>query len=242
MMKSKALVLILILSTMAALVAPASSVSAQNATSSGYIDTIETWSGTHTVDGDIIISPGAKLIIEPSTQITFSNGTSLEARGNLCIGTASCGASQDATATSRITMTWLEPSNASAKGDCNGMTFGTSTLGIDDPSCGEGIIIRSTIDLSETALRQLDIDSAWGVPFPVPTVNQFRYGALVLQGASPELVELEFTDTNTSSVLATELAQPRFVGGLYTPLEMMNRVASQETPCRYMEEAQEAFL
>ena len=32
----------------------------------------------------------------------------------------------------------------------------------------------------------------------------------------PELVELEFTDTNTSSVLATELAQPRFVGGLYT--------------------------
>ena len=47
-------------------------------------------------------------------------------------------------------------------------------------------------------------------------MNQFRYGALVLQGASPELVELEFTDTNTSSVLATELAQPRFVGGLYT--------------------------
>ena len=90
MMKSKALVLILILSTMAALVAPASSVSAQNATSSGYIDTIETWSGAHTVDGDIIISPGAKLIIEPSTQITFSNGTSLEARGNLCIGAASC--------------------------------------------------------------------------------------------------------------------------------------------------------
>ena len=37
MMKSKALVLILILSTMAALVAPASSVSAQNATSSGYM-------------------------------------------------------------------------------------------------------------------------------------------------------------------------------------------------------------
>ncbi|MEC9137535.1 MAG: right-handed parallel beta-helix repeat-containing protein [Candidatus Thermoplasmatota archaeon] len=215
-MKSKALVLILILSTMAALVAPASTVSAQNTTSSGYIDSIETWSGTHTVSGDIIISPGAKLIIEPSTQITFSNGTSLEARGNLCVGAASCGASQDATSSSRITMTWLEPSNASAKGDCRGMTFGTSTLSIDDPSCGEGIIIRSTIDLSETALRQLDIDSAWGVPFPVPTVNQFRYGALVLQGASPELVELEFTDTNTSSVLATELAQPRFVGGLYT--------------------------
>ena len=146
-MKSKALVLILILSTMAALVAPASTVSAQNTTSSGYIDSIETWSGTHTVSGDIIISPGAKLIIEPSTQITFSNGTSLEARGNLCVGAASCGASQDATSSSRITMTWLEPSNASAKGDCRGMTFGTSTLSIDDPSCGEGIIIRSTIDL-----------------------------------------------------------------------------------------------
>ena len=75
MMKSKALVLILILSTMAALVAPASSVSAQNATSSGYIDTIETWSGAHTVDGDIIISPGAKLIIEPSTPVSYTHLT-----------------------------------------------------------------------------------------------------------------------------------------------------------------------
>ena len=55
-----------------------------------------------------------------------------------------------------------------------------------------------------------------GRPISSSTVNQFRYGALVLQGASPELVELQFTDTNTSSVLATELAQPRFVGGTYT--------------------------
>ena len=215
-LKSRALVTILLLSTMAALVGPASSVSAQNTTSSGYINSIETWSGSHTVSGDIIISPGAKLIIEPSTEVIFSNGTSLEARGNLCVGAASCGASQDASASSRISMTWLDPSNASAKGDCDGMSYGTSTLGIEDPSCGEGIIIRSTIDLSETVLQFLDIESAWGVPFPVPTVNQFRYGALVLQGASPELVELQFTDTNTSSVLATELAQPRFVGGTYT--------------------------
>ena len=214
-LQSRALVMILLLSTLAALVGPASTVSAQNDTSSGYIDTIEVWSGSHTVTGDIIISPGAKLIIEPSTEITLFNGTSIEARGNLCIGATSCGASQDATSNSRISMTWQDPTNASAKGDCEGMSFGTSTLGIEDPSCGEGIIIRSTIDLAQTALQYLDINSAWGVPFPVPIVNQFRYGALVLQGASPELVSLVFTDTNTSSVLATELAQPRFTGGTY---------------------------
>ena len=214
--RSRAIVLILLISSLSALIGPAAPVAADNETSAGYINAVEVWSGTHNVAGDIIISPGAKLIIEPSTEVIFSNGTSLEARGNLCIGAASCGASQDATSATRISMTWTDPENASASGDCDGMTFGTSTLGIEDPSCGEGIIIRSTIDLAQTALRHLDINSAWGVPFPVPIVNQFRYGALVLQGASPELIELQFTDTNTSSVLATELAQPRFIGGSYT--------------------------
>ena len=88
-LQSRALVMILLLSTLTALVGPASTVSAQNDTSSGYIDTIEVWSGSHTVTGDIIISPGAKLIIEPSTEITLFNGTSIEARGNLCIGATS---------------------------------------------------------------------------------------------------------------------------------------------------------
>ena len=59
---------------------------------------------------------------------------------------------QDAASSTRISMTWSDPENASASGDCDGMTFRTSTLGIEDPSCGEGIIIRSTIDLAQTAL------------------------------------------------------------------------------------------
>ena len=140
--RSRAIVIILLISSLSALIGPAAPVAADNETSAGYINSVEVWSGTHNVAGDIIISPGAKLIIEPSTDVIFANGTSLEARGNLCIGAASCGASQDATPATRISMTWSDPENASASGDCDGMSFGTSTLGIEDPSCGEGIIIR----------------------------------------------------------------------------------------------------
>ena len=129
--RSRAIVFILLISSLSALIGPAAPVAAQNETSAGYINAVEVWSGTHNVVDDIIISPGAKLIIEPSTEVIFANGTSLEARGNLCIGATSCGASQDATSSTRISMTWSDPENASASGDCDGMTFGTSTLGID---------------------------------------------------------------------------------------------------------------
>ena len=80
-----------------------------------------------------------------------------------------------------------------------------------------------------------------GRSFPSSNRESISIWCFGIARSIPELVELEFTDTNTSSVLATELAQPRFVE-VFTPLEMMNRVASQETPYRYMEEVQEAFL
>ena len=55
-----------------------------------------------------------------------------------------------------------------------------------------------------------------GIPQYVSAVGEFRYGALVLDGASPTLTELSFNQINTSSVLTTNLAQPTFNGGEFT--------------------------
>ncbi|HII90108.1 MAG TPA: hypothetical protein HA247_03740, partial [Candidatus Thalassarchaeaceae archaeon] len=73
--------------------------------------------------------------------------------------------------------------------------------------------MRSSIDLAETGLRYVNFDSAWGIPQYITAVGEFRYGALVLDGASPTLTELSFNQINTSSVLTTNLAQPSFNGG-----------------------------
>jgi len=96
------------------------------------------------------------------------------------------------------------------------MSSGNQEIWIDDPSCSEGVLMRSSIDLSETGLRYVTFDSAWGIPQYVSAVGEFRYGALVLDGASPTLTELSFNQINTSSVLTTNLAQPTFNGGEFT--------------------------
>jgi len=93
------------------------------------------------------------------------------------------------------------------------MSSGNQEIWIDDPSCSEGVLMRSSIDLSETGLRYVTFDSAWGIPQYISAVGEFRYGALVLDGASPTLTELSFNQINTSSVLTTNLAQPTFNGG-----------------------------
>tara|TARA_B100001996_G_scaffold350934_1_gene310625 strand:+ start:11929 stop:15903 length:3975 start_codon:yes stop_codon:yes gene_type:complete len=113
----------------------------------------------------------------------------------------------------RITLRWSEPLNSSAIGECYGLSSGNQEIWIDDPSCSEGVLMRSSIDLSETGLRYVTFDSAWGIPQYVSAVGEFRYGALVLDGASPTLTELSFNQINTSSVLTTNLAQPTFNGG-----------------------------
>ena len=89
--RSQFLVFLMLMSTMVALIGPASSVSANNETTSGTITGIETWSGTHQLTGDVTVAAGAKLIIDPGTDISFPNGTMLDVRGNLCAGLSSCG-------------------------------------------------------------------------------------------------------------------------------------------------------
>jgi hypothetical protein len=208
--------MLMLASLFVALVGPAAPVSANNETTSGVISGTETWSGTHTLSGDVVIASGSKLIIQPGTTVIFPNGTHLDVRGNLCAGVSNCGASGNSNTAQRITFRWTDPANASATGECYGMSYGNQQIWIKDPSCYEGVLIRNTIDLSQTGLRHIVIDGAWGIPYYIPTVYQWRYGAMVIDGASPVLTEIEFTDINTTSLLTTNLAQPRLIGGEYT--------------------------
>ena len=112
-----------------------------------------------------------------------------------------------------ITLIWEAPSNGSARGECYGMSNGNQEIFIEDPSCNEGVLMRSSIDLSQTQLRHVSFQGAWGMPYYIQSVGEFRYAALVLDGASPTLTELSFSQINTSSVMTTNLAQPIFNGG-----------------------------
>ena len=91
------------------------------------------------------------------------------------------GASSNANSAQRITFSWEEPENESAEGECNGISQGQYEITID-PSGYEGLIVRDSIDLSQSGLRFLTIDGAWGIPHFVDNQNGFKYAALVLDG------------------------------------------------------------
>jgi len=213
--RSHFLVLLMVMSTTVALVGPAMTATASNETTSGTITGTETWSGSHHLTGDVTVAAGAKLIINPGTDINFPNGTSLDVRGNLCAGVASCGASSNAGPNSPITLTWMDPTISNATGECYGIGTGNNRIWIRDSSCGEGVILRDSMDLSQSGMRYMNFNGAWGIPFYVQLEYEYRYGALILDGASPTLRGISFQDINTTSVLATNLAQPTFIGGEY---------------------------
>ena len=85
-LSSTILVMLMLTSVFIALVGPASTVAASNETTSGTITGTEYWQGNHVLTGDVVISSGAKLVIQPNTNVIFPNGTHLDARGSLCIG------------------------------------------------------------------------------------------------------------------------------------------------------------
>ena len=73
--KSVGLVGLLLTSLMIGLVTVPTA-SAVNETASGTIVTTETWSGTHTLTGDVTVAEGAKLVIQLEQQSTSLLGVS----------------------------------------------------------------------------------------------------------------------------------------------------------------------
>ena len=61
--RSHMLVILMLSSLFVALVGPAAPVSANNETTAGTVSGTETWSGVHSLSGDIVIASGAKLIL-----------------------------------------------------------------------------------------------------------------------------------------------------------------------------------
>jgi len=196
---------VLIFSALAIVLGPISSVSA--ATAAGEITGMETWSGTHTVTGDILIRTGAQVTIQPGTTVSMANGSSITVQGNLCI--ASTCASQPASAgTSHVRFIWQAPANPEAYGECYGKILsraGTASKQVwyRDPSCGEGIILENSIDRSISIFENVTFQNAYGIPF-LTKDGTIHSAALVLSGPSVDLRNIEFNQINTSNLLATD--------------------------------------
>ena len=197
--KSLLLSFLMLTSVMIGLVGLMPTALAANETSNGTITGTEVWSGSHTLTGDVIVATGANLIVQPGTTVTIPNGTMIDVRGGLCAGDVACGASGMASNSSRITFNWQEPTNASATGSCYGIFNGNHYN--RDPSCNEGILLRSTVDIGATKLNHVSITNAYGMPRWVSEISEVRYGALVAEGSSPTMTGLKFTGINTTSCL-----------------------------------------
>jgi len=212
--KSLLLSFLMLTSVMVGLVGLMPTALAANETSNGTITGTEVWSGSHTLTGDVIVATGANLIVQPGTTVTIPNGTIIDVRGGLCAGDVACGANGMASNSSRITFNWQEPTNASAIGACYGIFSGNHYN--RDPSCNEGILLRSTVDIGATKLNHVSITNAYGMPRWVSEISEVRYGALVAEGSSPTMTGLKFTGINTTSLLILDLARPDIVGGEFT--------------------------
>ena len=156
-------------------------VSAVNETSSGTITTTETWSGTHTVTGDVIVAEGAKLVINAGTTVNIKADAFIEVEGAICAGLASCGASQ-ASASSPVRLNWAPPADSSVVGRCS--VQGDNLLNNPDPACGSGVIIRNTINQASTGLSHVTFDKAYGFPIYVQSESRYLTAALIFDGSS----------------------------------------------------------
>ena len=188
-------------------------VSAVNETSNGTITTTETWSGTHTVTGDVTVAEGAKLVINAGTTVNIKAGAFIEVEGAICAGSASCGASQ-ASASSPVRFNWASPADTSVVGRCS--VQGNNLLNNPDAACGSGVIIRNTINQASTGLSFVQFDKAYGTPVYVTSLQVVKYAALIFDGSSLTADNLGFSDINTTNVIAIDLAAPSIRDSTFT--------------------------
>ena len=210
--KSIGLVGLLLTSLMIGLVSVPTA-SAVNETSNGTIVTTETWSGTHTLTGDVTVAEGAKLVINAGTTINIPPGVYIDVEGAICAGSAACGASQGS-ASSQIRFEWATPADYSVAGRC--YQQGNQLLTNSDAACGSGVIIRSTINQASTGFSYVSFNNAYGFPIYVQTLQSVQYGALIFEGSSTNADNLAFTNINTSNVIALDFAAPTIRDSTFT--------------------------
>ncbi|MAK77884.1 MAG: hypothetical protein CL992_01195 [Euryarchaeota archaeon] len=204
--KANLLLLMLLLSAFSGLMFAIPIASA--ATSSGTIQSSETWSGSHSVTGDIHIPAGVKVTVQPNTQVTLNNGTKIVVEGNLCISSTSCGASGNG----QSSFTWRPPNDQSAYGDCTGITLVHQNqlqryYDNIDPSCGEGIVFKKTVDAAQTGIEGATFSGAYGIPSILQN-GDTALGAVIIEGASISLKQVVFQAINSTNVLVQDDAAP----------------------------------
>ena len=187
--------------------------SAVNETKSGTIVTTETWSGTHTLTGDVTVAEGAKLVINAGTTINIPAGVFIDVEGAICAGSAACGASQGSSS-SQIRFEWATPSDYSVAGRCyqQGNNLATNS----DAACGSGIIVRNTINQASTGMSYVSFNNAYGYPIYVQSLQTVQYGTLIFDGASTTLDNLAFSNINTSNIIAVDFAAPTIRDSTFT--------------------------
>ena len=195
------LVLILIFSTVLVMIPVLPISSAYNETNAGTITGTEEWQGIHNVQGDIVIAEGATLIIHAGTTVNMPSGAFIEVEGALCAGSSACGATPAGTG-SPVRFIWSDAPVSNQTGRCY------SATGNPDLNCGEGIILRQTVDTALTKLSFVTFEGAYGTPTFIQSNNIWAFGALMFDGASVEADHLTFSNINTSNAVIYNSAAP----------------------------------
>ena len=167
-----------------------------NQTTSGTLTGTETWSGSHSLTGDVEVAEGALLIINAGSTINVAAGSFITIKGAMCAGKAACGATQAGTG-SPVRFVW--PDATSSDPNATGRCYDpANSMNNRDLNCGEGLIFESTIDTSLTALSHVTIDGAYGYPSYIQSSAEFTYAAITFDGASFTADNLNFNNVNTA--------------------------------------------
>ncbi len=210
--KSVSLIALMMLSVMISMISvPPVSAAGINQTTEGLLNGQETWTGTHTLTDNVTVAPGAALVVNAGTTINIPYGKHIDVRGAICVASRACGAPSDGSAGDPVSFSWSLPSEAEylVRGSCYGSI---------DAACGSGMIIRNTIDEAKTGLNFVNFENAFGYEYIyfVGGNPQAKYAALVFDGPRTNANGMAFTNSNTSNIFLTNLANPTISDSTFT--------------------------
>jgi hypothetical protein len=129
--------------------------------------------------------------------------------GAICVAAAACGAPSDGTASNAVKFTWSLPTDYTVRGPCADSI---------DAACGSGMVIRNTIDEAKTGLNFVEFENAYGYELILNIGGNLaaRHAALVFDGPRTNANGLVFTNTNSSNIFLTNLADPTITSSTFT--------------------------